>query len=140
MSTTIRPETSKKNEFYISKHRYYELKHFCLQYPEWKEKIRELEASIHGSSPRLDDAGYDSLEFSDSTGNQASNIARLKMYCSLVEDAARNCDSELGKYIFNAVTKDISFCTLKTKYGIPCEKEMYYKRYRKFFWLLSWRR
>lgn len=34
MSTTIRPEVSEKNQYWIEKHRYYELKHFCLQYKE----------------------------------------------------------------------------------------------------------
>ena len=32
-----RAEVSKKNKYYISKHRYYELKHFCLQYKEWED-------------------------------------------------------------------------------------------------------
>ena len=40
MSTVIRPEISKKNLYWIPKHRYYELKHFCLQYPEWKKNYR----------------------------------------------------------------------------------------------------
>lgn len=33
MSTLIRPEVSEKNKYWIDKHRHYELKHFCLQYP-----------------------------------------------------------------------------------------------------------
>lgn len=36
MGTTIRPELSEKNPYWIERHRYYELKHFCLQYPIWK--------------------------------------------------------------------------------------------------------
>lgn len=43
MSTTIHPELSKKNEYWIEKHRYYELKHFCLQYPIWKEAYQSLD-------------------------------------------------------------------------------------------------
>ena len=35
MSTQIRPETSQKNPYWIPKHRYYELKHFVMQYPAW---------------------------------------------------------------------------------------------------------
>lgn len=35
MTTSIRPEISRRNQHHISKHRYYELKHFCLQYREW---------------------------------------------------------------------------------------------------------
>lgn len=37
MGTTIRPEVSVKNKYWIDKHRHYELKHFCLQYPRWKK-------------------------------------------------------------------------------------------------------
>lgn len=37
MATVLRPELSPKNKYHIDKHRYYELKHFCLQYPEWKK-------------------------------------------------------------------------------------------------------
>ncbi len=33
---------SKKNKYYISKHRYYELKHFCLQYNEWIDPTAEI--------------------------------------------------------------------------------------------------
>jgi hypothetical protein len=43
MSTSIRPEVSDKNEYWIDKHRYYELKHFCLQYPLWKKCYNDLD-------------------------------------------------------------------------------------------------
>lgn len=35
MATTIRPEITSSSQYHISRHRYYELKHFCLQYNEW---------------------------------------------------------------------------------------------------------
>lgn len=35
----VRPEVSKKSKYYISRHRYYELKHLCLQYPELKKEV-----------------------------------------------------------------------------------------------------
>ena len=38
----LRSEISNKSPYYISKHRYLELKHFCLQYPEWKEEINKI--------------------------------------------------------------------------------------------------
>lgn len=37
MATTIRPEIDRHSEWYISRHRYYELKHFCLQWSEWRD-------------------------------------------------------------------------------------------------------
>lgn len=48
MATTIRPELSEKNPYWIEKHRYYELKHFCLQYPIW----RKAYASLNGFSSK----------------------------------------------------------------------------------------
>ena len=37
-----KPELSKKSPFYITKHRYYELKNFCLQYPDWKKALEQV--------------------------------------------------------------------------------------------------
>lgn len=42
MGTTIRPELSEKNPYWIERHRYYELKHFCLQYPIWKKTYEAM--------------------------------------------------------------------------------------------------
>ena len=42
MSTLIRPELSETNRYWIEKHRYYELKHFCLQYPLWRHAYNSL--------------------------------------------------------------------------------------------------
>lgn len=42
MGTTIRPELSEKNPYWLEKHRYYELKHFCLQYPIWRKAYSSL--------------------------------------------------------------------------------------------------
>ena len=137
MGTQIRPELKTTNEFYISKHRYYELKHFCLQYDEWKRKILSVEEAIHGARPSFDDTTLESVSFSDSTGNQAVKLAELKHNCELVESMAKASDRFLSKYILMAVTKDVSYTTLRTKYSIPCGKDYYYNRYRKFFWLLS---
>lgn len=46
MATVIRPEISEKNKYWIGRHRYYELKHFCLQYSEWKRLYNEANESI----------------------------------------------------------------------------------------------
>ena len=43
MATTIRAEISDKNKYYIDKHRHYELKHFCLQYPSWKKAYADFD-------------------------------------------------------------------------------------------------
>ena len=45
MGTTLRAELSEKNPYWIEKHRYYELKHFCLQYPIWKKAYAALDGT-----------------------------------------------------------------------------------------------
>ena len=49
MGTQIRPELSEKNLYWIDRHRYYELKHFCLQYPWQLQSAQTLQLS--GPSP-----------------------------------------------------------------------------------------
>lgn len=135
MSTTIRPTISKKNKYWISRHRYYELKHFCLQYPTWKKAYAALNDMLV-QSPKLDDAPSGNLP-SDTTAKYAT----LKTYywekMQLVENAALQADPELYTYILKAVTEDLSFNYLKSRLEIPCCKDTYYDRYRRFFWLLN---
>ena len=131
MSTTTRPELSKKNKWYIPKHRYYELKHFCLQYPEWKEKYES--AIRYSKSNHI----TNNVEWSDPVGNSVSSMDIWKRKIDLVENAAVLADESIGSYILRAVTEDLSFTALKMLYDIPCGKDMYYDRYRKFFYILS---
>jgi hypothetical protein len=55
----------------------------------------------------------------------------------LIEQCAMEADDFLYRYILKAVTEGLSYTNLKTKLEIPCGRDMYYDRYRKFFWLLS---
>lgn len=135
MSTVIRSELSKKNKYFISKHRYYELKHFCLQYPEWIDEYREL--SQMGLEHYIQDGMPKGTDPVDSTADLAMRLARLRDKIEAVTDVAKNADPELSNYILKAVTEGYSFVYLKTVMDIPCEKDMYYDRYRKFFYLLS---
>ena len=53
MGTNIRPESSQSNEYWIPRDRYYELAHFCLQYPAWVEFCREADSTskVHLDKP-----------------------------------------------------------------------------------------
>lgn len=136
MGTKIRAKLSEKNKYWISKHRYYELKHFCLQYPLWKRAYAALD-DICLSSTNLDiitsSCGF--------PGDPTAKCALMKVYYSerieMVEKAAMAADKDLYFYILKAVTEEASYSYLKTRLEMPCGKDMYYDRYRKFFWLLS---
>lgn len=133
MSTTIRPELSEKNPYWIERHRYYELKHFCLQYPIWKR----ARAALNGLSQRP----MDTVQFTGGFGDPTAKCAQAREFYSqrieLLEKAAAETDAKLGDYILKGVTLGISYDHLKASLEIPCCKEVYYELYRRFFWILS---
>lgn len=135
MATVIRPELSMKNRYRLDKHRHYELKHFCLQYPSWKKTYADLDSAnlLVSSIDRMPTGNIPG----DPTGSRAIAKAKLNEQIEMVERIAREADDYLWIYILRAVTENLSYTYLKTKLGIPCGKDMYYDRYRKFFWLLS---
>lgn len=135
MATVIRPELSIKNKYHINKHRHYELKHFCLQYPVWKKTYAELDI-LDVSLSSFERIPFGNLP-GDPTAKRAIAKAQLVEKIDMVEKIAREADDYLWQYILKAVTENLSYTHLKAKFDIPCGKDMYYDRYRKFFWLLS---
>lgn len=131
----MRPELSPKNKYWVEKHRYYELKHFCMQYPIWKK--------IYNSYDSLSKAPATSMIFEDRTlisdpvgrcvENREFYINRMK----LIEDTATKTDTEIGPYILKGVTMGVGYDYLKLHDNVPCCKDVYYDLYRKFFWLLD---
>lgn len=134
MGTTIRPELSIRNKYHIEKHRYYELKHFCLQYPLWKKTLLSL-TEIQGIQLR------DNVVTSKEGGNPTALCAEERIFytnrISMVEQTAKATDDTIGNYILKAVTEGLSYDYLKLRLEIPCCKDTYYELYRKFFKLLS---
>lgn len=135
MSTTIRPELSERNKYWIERHRYYELKHFCLQYPIWKKAYH----SIDGLSRRADDLAIfsNTSVHSDPTERCATAKAYYSERMRMVEKAAEDTEPTLAGYILKAVTDGVSYDLLKARLDVPCCKDVYYELYRRFFWLLS---
>lgn len=135
MGTTIRPEVSVKNKYWIPKHKYYELKHYCLQYPYWMKMYNSISLEIPSGSFTVVDNRL--REISDQTSERAVELAFYNSKIRSLENTARMTDSYLWKYILLAVTEGVSYTYLKTKLDIPCCRDVYYELYRKFFWLLS---
>lgn len=135
MGANVRPELSKKNKYWIDKNRFYELKYFCLQYPLWK-KAYELLDGIHICSYDLTKSAK-SNQVVDITGHCVEERSIYFERIQAVERAAIEADPYLASYILKAVTEGHSFTYLKTRLEIPCSRDTYYDRYRRFFWLLS---
>ncbi len=116
---------SSRNPYKLEKHRYLELRHFCLQYPSFKEAMKCV--NYHAK---------DTDEWSDISGETASLLSDLSHAVSLIESSAKNADKVLAPYILLSATKDISYSCLASKYEIPAGPDMFYDRLRKFYFLL----
>lgn len=130
MSTSIRSTISKRNKYWIPKHRYLELRHFCLQYPEWKRDLREYSWRSSGVISQGN-------EWSDPTSKAAERRERANRSVAMVEKCAKASSNELWAYLLKAVTQDLSYVALRMIDEIPCGRDMYYECYRRFFWLLD---
>ena len=135
MATQIRAAISEKSKYWIDKHRHYELKHFCLQYPGWKKAYESFDdASVPLSM-------IDGVRTSNLPGDPTAKRVMMKTQYAermhLIEKTAMEADRYLYDYILKAVTENLSYTYLKSKLDIPCGRDMYYDRYRRFFWLLN---
>ena len=133
-SDILKSELSEKNKYYIGKYRYYELKYYCLQYPEWKKAYDSIDAVINSTSlikPRK--------EKDNSSLVEKCAIAKVhyEEKMKIIEQTAIEADEELYSYILKGVTEGLSFDVMNALQTIPCSRDTYYDRYRRFFFLLS---
>ena len=133
MALDVRPINEKK--YNISKHRFAELYHFCLQYPEWKDELKYKTDSV-GSIEITDMPGSHNTE--SAVEKLAIRRAELEKRCKLIERTALETDPDIYQYIIRAVTTEyVTYNYLYTVMGIPCSRNTYYDRRRKFYYLLS---
>ena len=113
----------RKNPYWIEKHRYYELKHFCLQYPIWRKLIRFLMGT---PNPPKDLASF---VVTSTLGDPTAKCAMAKTYYSertdMVERVAEQTDRELAEYILKAVTEGWSYDILKARLEISMLQRMF---------------
>lgn len=129
----VKPINNKR--YGISKHRFYELLHYCLQYNEWKDELKYTTDTV--KSVQITDMPHGS-GVGDPTNHLATRRAMLSAKCEVVENTAKEADSSLWQYILKDVTEEnISYTYLKQIMSIPCGKNYYYDKRRKFFYLLS---
>ena len=132
----LKNELSKKSKWSIPKHRYLELVHFCLQYPEWKKQLRQMDIL---RSRQIDSLRGDS-NWTDETSRIAMERVDILNHIRLIEQTCNEADSNLANYLLTSVTYGVTFPKMAAQIDIPCGKDMFYDRRRKFFWILDKRR
>ena len=123
MKTSI----SKKNPYWLPKHRFLELYHFSLQYNEFKKEIAD---TVY----LPDDPGF------DPTGEVAVKLERLHRNVELIESCCKDSDRGIWRFLLLGVTEGYSYETLRSRFHIPCGKDYYFIRWRKVYWLMSGRK
>ena len=112
-----------KTEYSLSKHRFYELKHFCLQYPEWERLYSQLDGW----------PGASNKNEGDTTSRDGIRRADLARNMVLIRDI---CHTVCGKYeqqMFQLVTAEL-------RPNLAWDQKDFWYYHQKFFWELSRRR
>lgn len=131
MSTVIRNSVSYRSPYFISKERFLELKHFCLQYDDYKRRIVE-NSVLRPKFERFETSGR-SDGVDDKTADLGVYLTILGHYMEMIEECSKKAGGDISGFIFEAVTKGKSYATLNP----PCSKNYFYQRYRAFFWMLD---
>lgn len=135
MSTVVKPELSRKNEYFVERHRFYELKAFCMQYPIW---VR-ARAALDGYSASSEN--MERLSKTNNIPNPTEKCVEAMEYYThridMVERAAKDTDEILAPYLIKAITLGRSYDWLRVNMDIPYSRGVYYHLYRRFFWILN---
>ena len=79
---------------------------------------------------------YQALQLQSDIDN--TRVIKLKHIIDIIEQTAKESDENLSAYILEAVTnEDVTFKRLEVTLNIPCSRNTYYDRRRRFYWLLS---
>lgn len=117
-------------KYKISKYRYRELKYFCLQYDEKKQRLaalRGLEAVTYSSEPH-------GRGISDPTAAKAERAQQLARDVELIEQTAMEVDSAN----YRSLLANVTSANLPYEYLSPaCGRRQFYEDRRKFFYLLD---
>jgi hypothetical protein len=127
---------STKNPYYLTKHRFYEVYHYAMQYQEWKDEYRTTEQTMRGIA--YDGVKVKSSGSGDTLGRVAIRLTELSEKIEMLEAVAKETDKDLSEYILRGVTDEqVTYNYLSMVLHIPCSRNTYYSLRRKFYWLLS---
>lgn len=117
-------------KYKISKYRYRELKYFCLQYDEKKQRLaalRGLGAVRYSSEPH-------GSGISDPTAAKAERVQQLVQDIEMIEQTAM----EVDPIHYDSLLANVTAANLPYEYLSPaCGRRQFYENRRKFFYLLD---
>lgn len=125
----------------LDKHEFYAVYHYALRYHEWERRYNSL--TVPTRAIAYDDDKVQKSTDGETFEKTAIERMELKTKMDSIEEVANETDPELSKWLIEAVTNEgVSYNTLRYpategKEPIPCGRNQYYDRRRKFYYLLS---
>lgn len=116
-------------EYGISRMRFRELKYYCLQYAEKKQKL----SALLGVSAVQYDGMPKGNTVSDSTAALAAKVAEIGEELKIIEETALEAAPGIHIWLLKNVTEEIPYEYMP----VPCGRRQFYLARRKFFYLLS---
>lgn len=130
----MKAELSKRSKWHIPKERYYELLHFCRQYPMWDDAAKHLDSLSRTPT----DIWAKGLDTPDPTGKcvlaRDYYLSKMKM----VNKAAVSAAGPWYEVLKEGVIFGRCYEVLKARRpSMTITRDEYYDMYRQFFYLLS---
>lgn len=121
-------------KYKLDKHEFLRAYHHAMCYKEW---LREYNSLLDTSKAIIYDDMPHAANTKDTTAEAAEKRERLAGKMRLVEETAMEAEPKIYDYLLLAVTNEgVTYEYLKTVKKIPCGKDMFYDRRRKFYYLL----
>ena len=125
----VKKRDMKLSDYPISRARYNELKYFCMQYYEKKQKLAHAY-----SLPEIKSDGQPRGNFvGNPTESQAIDNMKLQKEIDLIEQTAKEADEEISEWLLMNVTEGIAYEYL----DVPKGRRQFYESRKYFFYLLS---
>ena len=122
-------------KYKLDKHEFLKAYHHAMCYNEWR---KEYNALLDTSKAIIYDDMPHGCNTKDTTAEAAEKREMLSKKMNLIEKTVMETEPDIFEYLLLAVTNEgITYDYLKTIKHIPCGKNLFYDRRRKFYYLLS---
>ncbi len=124
-------------QFFLEKDELYMSVHYALCYDKFKKDLAAVKDGAHAinySADKIQTSGGQ-----DPTFELAARRVKLEEKIKNIEEAAKEAAGEfLYPYIMKAITQEAAgYTLLKTRYNIPCGKNLFYTLKRKTYYILA---
>lgn len=129
-----RTRVSPNNRWWLPENAFREALYFAYQYKELKDELEVI-----GTGERA--INYDPQPKGTATSKPVEDLAikrsKIADKIARIESACRLTDAELYPWLILGVTdREIGYDYLSTRLNIPCSRNTYYERRRKFYYIL----